>query len=152
MKKTLALALFLAVFTLAQTNTNQTTITAHVAVNVSAGQTACLEGIPPVGIVPCDNTVSNPAAAIGVFLTSGTAGSHGTEATIAVNGNVLASVPMGTGCSAGDLVGDIDGSGNLGDLGAPSTVSGPVSYVGICESPNVNETALNIIVQPGYVF
>jgi hypothetical protein len=150
MKKLIISILFLSAIALGQTTTNQTVITgARVSVPVLAGQTACQSS----GSIfaPCDNTATNPPAAVGVFLTAGTPGRSGTPATIAVNGIVDAPVSF-LNCGAGDLVGDIDGTGNLGDMGQPSTLIGPVSYVGVCQLDNPTLTIMQIVVQPGYVF
>jgi hypothetical protein len=158
MKKVLFFALLLVpFFASAQATTKQVP-----AVAVVAGQTACFgsyEGSIP-GFVPCDNTASSPAAAVGVFTTTGHPATRGVSgsglaATIVLNGIVTVPIPIfGTLCNAGDLVGDIDSSGNAADLGQPGTISTayPESYVGICMGVNAFLTQMTILVQPGYVF
>lgn len=151
MHKLLVTLSLLTTVAFAQTTTNQTTITAHVATNVKAGQAACQNATFPTFYTLCDNTVASPAPAIGVFTSAGTAGGRGTQATVAINGVVL--VPANGGnCTAGDLIGDVDGSGNLGDLGPPASASGPFSYIGICQGDNAALTEMQLTVQPGYVF
>jgi hypothetical protein len=159
MKKVLFFALLLVpFFASAQATTKQVPVVA-----VVAGQTACFgtyQGSIP-GYVPCDNTASSPAAAVGVFTTAGHPATRGVSgsglaATIAIYGPVSVPVPVfGTLCTPGDLVGDGDGSGNVEDLGAPGADSTayPFSYVGICQGVTVLGTStMYIFVEPGYVF
>ena len=141
----------------------QTTVQVTPAVAVVAGQSACLgqyQGSVQ-GFVPCDNTAASPAGAVGVFITAGhpqTRGVPGSavQATIAYNG--VFTVPFlatgSGGCAAGELVGDIDGSGDLNAMGYPGTTSDlyAESYVGYCVGMNAALTQMTLFIQPGYVF
>ena len=159
MKKGLIVSLFLLVAAFASA---QTTIQVIPAVPVTAGQAACIgtyTGSVP-GYVLCDNTAVSPAASVGVYLSAGTPPTRGvrgsgTYATLALNGQVTVPIPVyGTVFSPGHLVGDIDGSGNLADLGAPGTTSDiyALSYAGFAVSMNASLTQLTMVVQPGFVF
>ena len=79
------------------------------------------------------------------------------SAMLALNGQITVPIPIfGQGlCSVGDLMGDVDGSGNLNNMDAPGTIvlgSYAESYVGICVGYNAQLTQLTLIVQPGYIF
>jgi hypothetical protein len=161
-----AVLLFLSALAVAQTVTptiNQTSITGKVSMAVLAGQGACQETeTGEISFRPCDNTAVSPSAAYGVFTTS--QATVGGTATIVINGVILTNNtipfyeggPPGGNCNTGDLLGDVDGTGNLADLGAPGQqfYAFPESYVGICQGTAVfhGVPMLEMVVQPGYLF
>lgn len=151
MKKLLSLFAFciLSVAAFGQTMTLHT----HVAIN--AGQCVAVSGNGLA--VPCNNFPSNgwPAVPVGVATTSVAAVSRGVVA-ITVQYAGVATVPdtsYGGYINGGDLLGDVDGTGNLNDFGTPQ--GGPVfiglgpTYVGVA----IGELNGNIlmVVQPGYI-
>lgn len=145
--KKLALLIFLSLSAAAQTFQYQ----AHVAIN--AGQCVAILGL---FVAPCNNFPVNgfPPVPVGVALTSVAAVSKG-HTTITVQYAGLVTVPdtsFGL-INSGDLLGDLDGTGNLNDFGTPQ--GGPV-YVGL--GPTYAGIALGeaggfitMIVQPGYI-
>lgn len=115
----------------------------------TVGVTACVANL---GLVTCDNTGLTPPAAVGI-VTSSALNTNGRNYTTTVQINAVddAPVPFGTLCNSGDLVGDVDGTGTLGDLGQPATAVGPAAYVGLCLGNDVTLTKMFVAVQPGYV-
>jgi len=136
------------------------TISLPARVAINAGQCISFSG----GFaVPCNNiNPSGPAVALGVALNTVPAAAPRMHTTVVVQYSGLVTVPiLALGGSAvyqsGDLVGDIDGTGDLSDLGVP--VLGPVTttltgfpgwtYVGTVLSYNAGY--VTILVQPGYI-
>ena len=153
MKKVLG---FIAVLLLSAAAFGQTySIKARASIN--AGQCVAMYG---TAVAPCNNYPFNgfPPIPIGVATTS-VVYVRGAANMVTVQYAGIATVPDTSygGINPGDLLGDVDGTGNLNDFEVPAggaVIVGiiPQTYVGIAASgPGGEGGLLRIIVQPGFV-
>lgn len=158
MKKAL---LFLVAFVAFGLTASAQTFTWKANVAINAGQCVAFQGN---FLVPCNNIASSPYAVAGVALNTVTAQPRGQHSTVTVQQSGLATIPntaFPNVLQEGDYIGDVDGTGNLNDLGFPlgqfiigSTGIGPLNnnpfgYAGIYVEGTA--TTITILVQPGIV-
>jgi hypothetical protein len=158
MKKFLILA-----FVLAPTLVFGQTFEYQATAAINAGQCVAIYGN---FVSPCNNALSSPVAVAGIALNTVSAAPPRSHTTVIVQYAGLTTIPnTNDGTSPfqqGDYIGDVDGTGNLGDLTFP--VLGPLyvgngpfgnapyGYVGIFVAyANVSETQIIVLIQPGYV-
>lgn len=101
--------------------------------------------------LPCDNTVPEPLPVAGVALNTVTV--PGNLVTIQYAGLVTVPVTTYYSMSPGDFIGDIDGSGDINDLGKGfCSCNGIQTYLGfLIGYTTAQENFIEIVVQPGYV-